>query len=100
MDIEKYILDSAKAEIEKAINKVKLGMISAKPRDQWREWWRRRFYIETARIKKHVRPEERPKRKWPKKSGGRKRRHNTFYIENKTNKGDEHDKRFNQNTDS
>ena len=104
MDTEQLLIEAAKkrckAEIEKAINKVKLGMIPVKPRTKLDEWYRRRYYIEGARVMKHIRPEERPKRRWTKKLHGRKSRHKTFYSENKTNGGDEHDKRFNQNTDS
>ena len=37
-----------KAEIDRAIDKVKLGMIPTKPRTELDKWWRRQFYRETA----------------------------------------------------
>lgn len=56
MNAEKLLVEAAKArwktEIEKSINKVKLGMIPKKPRNKLDEWWRRRFYIETNRLGK------------------------------------------------
>ena len=56
MDTEKVLVETAKAdwkaEIEKAIDKVKLGMIPAKPRTKADEWWRRRCYLETNRLGK------------------------------------------------
>ena len=56
MNAEKLLVEAAKerwkTEIEKAINKVKLGMIPKKPRTKLDEWWRRRYYIETARLRK------------------------------------------------
>jgi hypothetical protein len=58
MNAEKLLVEAAKerwkTEIEKAINKVKLGMIPRKPRTKLDEWWRRRYYIETARLRKYA----------------------------------------------
>lgn len=48
----KLLADQYRQEIEKAIDKVKLGMVPAKRRTDLDEWFRRRFYIETARIGK------------------------------------------------
>jgi hypothetical protein len=56
MNTEKLLVEASKerwkAEIEKAVDKVKLGMIPRKPRTKMDEWWRRRFYIETNRLGK------------------------------------------------
>ena len=56
MNAEELLVEATKqrwkAEIEKAIDKVKLGMIPAKPRTKLDEWWRRRYYIETNRLGK------------------------------------------------
>ena len=56
MNAEKLLAEAVKArrkaEIEKAINKVKLGMIPKKPRTKLDEWFRRRYYIETNRLGK------------------------------------------------
>ena len=92
MNIEKHLLDSAKmavrAEIEKAVDKVKLGMIPRKPRTELGKWFRRRYYIEAARGRKC--------REWKQKKGGeqwgrgrqRKRRNKPipFNTENKSNR--------------
>ncbi len=108
MDIEKHLVDSAKEsirdEIEKAITNAK--------RTELDKWWRRQFYKEFGRFGKlmkkkdwhaeTVRPRTQSKRRWrrPEKSHGHKSWGNTFHIKNKTNGGNEHDKRINQNTNS
>lgn len=56
MNAEKLLVEAAnerwKTEIEKAVDKVKLGMIPRKPRTKLDEWFRRRYYIETNRLGK------------------------------------------------
>ena len=56
MNAEQALIEAAKArwkaEIEKAIDQVRLGMIPKKPRTKLDQWWRRRFYIETAQLRK------------------------------------------------
>ena len=108
MDIEKHLLDSAKESIR---NEIEKAIINAK-RSEADKWWRKQFYRESGRLGKWmtrkdchtdtIRPETQGKRRWrrPEKSHGRKSPDNTFHIENKTNGGNEHDKRFNQNSDS
>ena len=58
MNVDKVLVEAAKArwkaDIEKAVDKVKLGMIPRKPRTKLDEWWRRRYYIETARLRKYA----------------------------------------------
>ena len=72
MNAEKMLVDATKArweeEVEKAVDKVKLGMIPVKPRTKLDEWFRRRYYIETNRLGKS--------RQWPhqKKTKQRSRR--------------------------
>ena len=67
INIEKHLLDSTKmavkAEIEKAVNKIKLGMIPNKPRTKLDEWWRRRYYIETNRLRKYAEGRNNPGKK-------------------------------------
>ena len=41
-----------KTEIELAIDKVKLGVISAKPRTNRQKWWRKQFYRARAMDKR------------------------------------------------
>jgi len=63
MNAEELLVDATKAcwaeEIEKAVNKIKLGMIPSKTRTKLGEWFRRRYYIETARMEKS--------RQWPRR---------------------------------
>jgi len=56
MNAEELLIETARAcweeEVEKAVDKVKLGMISSKPRTGLDKWFRRRYYIETNRLGK------------------------------------------------
>ena len=64
MNAEELLVEATKArweeEVEKAVDKIKLGMIPVKPRTKLDEWFRRRYYIETNRLGKA--------RQWPRRN--------------------------------
>ncbi len=81
MNAEVILVEATKArweeEVEKAVDKVKLGMIPSKPRTGLDKWFRRRYYIETNRLGKARRW---PRRNKAKHGPGKARRNNRVNL--------------------
>ncbi len=93
MNAEKLLVETAKqrwkAEIERAVAKVKLGMIPAKPRSQLDEWFRRRYYIEAARMSRYAERKQSKgkKRSRPREPWKQRNKPSSFNME-KNSRGD------------
>ena len=92
MNAEKMLVDATKArweeEVEKAVDKVKLGMIPVKPRTKLDEWFRRRYYIETNRLEKsrQCKPNQGKMKRKPR--GARKNNRVNLFSKQEVNQND------------
>ncbi len=93
MNAETLLVETAKerwrAEIERAVAKVKLGMIPVKPRTKLDEWFRRRYYIEAARMSRYAERKQSKgkKRSRPRKPWKPRNKPSAFHME-KNSRGD------------